>query len=552
MSHSVESIIWFPTLSKNKQAVKLNQLIFYRYFIMLHTTDYKHFRLVYPDGHEISFEGACHAYRALPGDTLQINGPVKKVTHRAKHAPLVGILELNSKIRFGMTAKNIPIYKFIPFNESYPPFFVGCSQKDLSRNILGRVEFMNWDSGTCPRGNLIEIIGPCGDLAAEQRALLLYSCPEKWLKGELEYLVPPYLSQTMVRTDAATFHIDPPGCRDIDDAISIIPETRGYTIKIHIADVGAWIMTNPVLKKAAIFGQTYYLDGVAVKPMFPAHLSEDLFSLIPGKERQTVTFSFLWDSLKKVAYLDESYWSIETITVRHSYTYETVHDSPYALILAELCSSLACKSITDSHEWVEQLMLTYNTQVAVLLKTLGTGILRRHAGKDHERFEKLQALGLPAHKLAMRAGEYCSPFEDTMHWGLDRSAYCHASSPIRRWADCINQLALRDIIDSGERIPQSEITLKADSLNILARRAKQFEREILFMRAILEQKKDIDAVIVDIGEKVKLWVPAWNRIVSSKHLEEGQAGDYVKLSFFTDMTQSSWKRRMVIRWSLKN
>jgi exoribonuclease R len=552
MSHSVESTTWRLTLIKNKQAVKLNQPIFYRYFIMLHTTDYKHFRLVYPDGHETSFEGASYAHRALPGDTLQINGPVKKVTNRAKHLPLVGIVELNSKIRFGMTAKNIPIYKFIPFNESYPPFFVGCSQKDLSRNILGRVEFLNWDSGTCPRGNLIEIIGPCGDILAEQRALLIHNCPEKWLKGELDYLIPPHLSENTIITDADTFHIDPPGCRDIDDAISIIPESRGYTIKIHIADVGAWIMTNPVLKKAAIFGQTYYIDGVAVKPMFPQHLSEDLFSLIPGKERQTVTFSFLWDSLKKAAYLDESYWTIEMITVRKSYTYETVYDSPYAPILAELCSSLACKSITDSHEWVEQLMLTYNTQVAVLLKALGTGILRRHAGKDHARFEKLEGLGLPAHKLAMRAGEYCSPFEDTVHWGLNRSAYCHASSPIRRWADCINQLALRDIIDSGQRIQQSDLCSQADSLNILGRRAKYFEREILFMRAILEKNKDIEAIIVEIGEKVKLWVPAWNRIVSSKHLAEAKPGDRVKMSFFADMTQSSWKRRMVIRWALEN
>jgi len=106
---------------------------------MLHTKDYKHFRVVFPNGTEVAFEGASYAHRALPGDTLEIHGDIKKVVKRAKHGPLIGVLELASKMRFGMTARNNPIYRFTPFNESYPPFFVGCSQKDVSTNVLARV-----------------------------------------------------------------------------------------------------------------------------------------------------------------------------------------------------------------------------------------------------------------------------------------------------------------------------------------------------------------------------------------------------------------------------
>lgn len=542
MNHFVENTIWRKML-RGKIKLSPRGNIHYQ---MLKTTDYKHFSVVYPDGQEFAFEGAPYAHRALPGDMVQVSGSVQKVIQRAKHLPLVGVVELKSKIRFGMTSRNVPIYKFIPYDQSYPPFFVGCSQKDLTTNIIARIEFMNWDTGTCPRGNIIDIIGPCGNPEAEERALIMDACREKWLKSDTERLVKPIHVGMLL--DAETFHIDPPGCRDIDDAISIIPDMDGFNIKIHIADVAGWIMVNPSLKKAARFGQSYYLDGAAVKPMFPKELSEDLLSLIPGKERQTVTFTFFWNPVTKTAYLDEGHWSIEVIVVRDSYTYETAYQSKYATILSELSSSLAGKPITDSHEWIEQLMLTYNTQAAAMLKVLGTGVLRRHLGKDIERFEKLQALGLPAEIYANHAGEYCSPFEEnTTHCGLNRSAYCHASSPIRRWADCINQLALRDIIDRGDTALEENIIT---NLNSMSRRAKQFEREVIFMRALLTQKGGLEAVIVEIQEeKVKLWVPAWNRIVSSKHMGPGKPGDKVEIKFFIDPTQTSWKRRMVIRWA---
>ena len=510
---------------------------------MLHTTDYKHFRVMYPNGDETFFEGASYAHRALPGDILDRTLHVVK---RAKHPILIGVLELNSKIRFGMTAKNIPIYKFVPYNESYPPFFVGCSQKDLSVNMLARVEFLHWDTGTCPRGNLIEVIGACGDPRAEEVALLAYACPAKWLRGETDGLVAPSCAKTEAKSEAITFHIDPPGCRDIDDAISIIPFRDGYEVKIHIADVAAWILLNPILKKAETFGQTYYLEGVPVKPMFPPHLSENLFSLIPGQPRQTVTLTFFYDG---VAYLDEASWAIEEITVTESYTYDTFYHSRHAALVGEICSSLAGRPVTDSHEWVEQLMLTYNTQAAAILKALGTGVLRRHAGKDQNRYLRMESLGLPAHKLAMRAGEYCAATEkDTTHCGLDRSAYCHASSPIRRWADCINQLALHDIIDKGDTTPPD-----IASLNELAKRGKRFERDVLFMHAVLSQKGGLEAVVVEVNDKVKLWVPTWNRIVSSRHeVERARPGDRVTINFFADLTQRSWKQRMVIRWALEN
>ena len=530
---------------------------------MLHTTDYKHFAVVLSNGQTLAtFEGAVLAKPALPGDTVEYkNGQVLGVTKRAKHPNLVGTLELASKFRFGMTSRNVPIFRFTPFNESYPPFFVGSSQKDLSTNMLAVIEFSNWDSDTCPRGNLVQTIWPCGDLAAEEKAILLNACLTTWKKGEAETLQVPALCPGMHTTIGTTFHIDPPGCKDIDDAITLrrIDDTI-VEVKIHIADVASWLLTNPTLyTKAADIGQTYYLDGVAMKPMFPPHLSEGLFSLLPGQERRAWTLTFLWDTEARTAPTNLT-WSLERIVVSESYTYITAYTSPHAALLRDITSTLAGRDLTDSHEWVEQLMLLYNREVARILKADGNGVLRRHAGKDVARYEAYAALGLPADRLAMLGGEYCLPTEaDSKHWGLGVDAYCHASSPIRRWADCINQVALREsVLVKTDYSLVAEYSLvrpteeRVAALNEKSKRAKAYERDVHFARILLggKERTGIEAIVAEVSDtKTKLWVPKWNRMINSKQVAQGAAlGDHVTLSFFADPKQRSWKRRVVVEF----
>jgi exoribonuclease R len=522
---------------------------------MLKTKDYKHFTVIYPDGRVSTFEGAGSAKPALPGDIVEMKDDiVSSVKERVKHGPLVGVLELASKIRFGMTSRNIPIYRFTPLQQAYPPFFVGCSQKDTSKNMLVLVAFSEWDKGTCPRGNLVQLFGPCGDISSEEQALLADACLTSWKKAETENISVPPEIPGIFTTFGETFHIDPPGCKDIDDAITIRTIIDALVeVKIHIADVASWILANPSLKKAAEIGQTYYKDGMAVKPMFPSHLSEDTFSLLPRQERQTVTLSFIWDTVEKRISSSPT-WTIEKTTVQLSYTYITVYKSPYAPILREITSCLAGRDITDSHEWVEQLMLYYNRTAAHILKGVGRGVLRRHAGKDLTRYAALEAIGLPADKLAMYGGEYCLCTDtDTQHWGLGLDIYCHATSPIRRWSDCINQIILRrHILPNGVALLPDDIDA-VDALNKSSKRVKAFERDVHFARLLLGgiPNEPMDAIITEITDiKTRLWIPLWNRIITSYSVQEGsKPGDKVVATFFADPTQRAWKRRIVVRFS---
>ena len=501
---------------------------------MLTTKDYKRFRVG-----DVEFEGASLACRALPGDTVNVEyGQVTAILKRAEHRNIVGTLELASKVRYGLTGRNYPIFLFTPFTESYPPFYVGCSQKDVSQNVLAMIDLAHWDDGTCPRGSLVQIFGPAGEIAVEEEALAVHASPLRWKKLD-ELVEPEPLSD---RALGITFHVDPAGCRDIDDAITLHPiDAANMEVSIHIADVASWLRVNPSLvDKARTISQTLYRDGAAIRPMFPLELSEGKFSLLPGQDRRVVTLKFIWNKTQQE--MSEPIWKMEMIRVSQSFTYHSVTKSMVSGELKDICSGIAGRDVTDSHEWIEQLMLLYNREAAKMLLGAGMGVLRRHAGVLQERFDAYQTLGLPADRLAMAAGEYCeATAADTQHWGLATAAYCHASSPIRRWSDCANQMILQDIIAGMAPAPlQTDIT----QMNTRSKAVKAYERDLTFVRAVLEpSKKPLDGIVAEPG---RVWVPRWGRIVKADTAEI-PPGAAVAIKYFCDATKRNWKRRLVLK-----
>ncbi|NBO71885.1 MAG: RNB domain-containing ribonuclease [Bacteroidetes bacterium] len=491
---------------------------------MLHTKDYKHFRVG-----NVEFEGATAAAKALPGDQVRVeNGRVVEIVERASHKHIVGTLELASKYRYGMTTKNHPIYLFTPFTESYPPFYVGSAHKDTSQNVLAIIDFAYWTEA-CPRGNLQQILGIAGDLSMEEEALAIQASPLRWKK--LEALVSPPPIETWAK--GITFHVDPPGCKDIDDAITLNPLGEKTEISIHIADVASWLVANPwLMTKAEDIGQTLYRDGVAIRPMFPIEFSEGIFSLLLGEDRRAVTLRCLWNKTEKK--LENITWSLEMIRVTQSFTYHSVRKSMFALELEEICSGIANRPVTDSHEWIEQLMLLYNREAAKVLREKGAGVLRRHAGLDQARYDTYQRLGLPAEKLAMAAGEYCAATDDTTrHWGLGQDVYCHASSPIRRWSDCVNQRIL---------LGHTAIA-NIEHMNARAKAFKAYERDMIFVRALLRCNTTLIGTITEPG---RVWIPSWGRIVKSD-TSGFEPGSGVVITYFCDATKRNWKRRLVLK-----
>jgi ribonuclease R len=90
-------------------------------------------------------------------------------------------------------------------------------------------------------------------------------------------------------TDLATFTIDPPTAKDYDDALSVERAGDGVRLRVHIADVAAYVPPGGAVdEEAARRGNSVYVPA-AVEPMLPHALSSEACSLVPGVPRAAVT-----------------------------------------------------------------------------------------------------------------------------------------------------------------------------------------------------------------------------------------------------------------------
>lgn len=527
----------------------------------LFTKDYNKFTILddTTDSELISFEGAKLANKCLPGDTVKWDGSGCQLVARAEHPLIPGTIELASKTKYGMTSRGIPIYLFVPCSRSYPPFIVGCSEKDTSSNWLGAIRFDKWDA-QFPRGNLQRLLGKCGDIKAEEEALILQYSPIPTLKepGKLSVDDAPYRKELV----GFTFNIDPVGCKDIDDIITINPiNETNYQVTITISDVASYIQEMSTLDVvASTIGQTLYKDGQAIRPMLPVQLSEDALSLLPGKTRLGVSLSFKWDGTSR----SEFEWFESKFINQKSFTYEEATlENPEINILAKIFHG------EDSHEWIAEAMKLYNLEAAKLLASAGAGILRAHKIPDLERLAKYSTWDPQLVGLANSSAEYVEigSGKETIHYGLGTNAYCHITSPIRRYADLMNQRILKQIIRGNN--DSLYVTTSIHDLNQRGKASKAFERDLCYMRAITESSDSLkgrilDIKVVDDEVKLRIWIEKWKRTINAKYkylqVEDKylikskdekkeflvKEGNLVDIEYAPNLNARRWKDKLVV------
>ena len=437
---------------------------------------------------------------------------------------IAGILHLNSKTKYGMTGKNVPMYLFRPFDPKEHLYIVGCSQRDTSTNLLALIEPLDMTQ-RIPRGNLVRVLGPCGDWDAEREAIHWTYRPHKQPKVDLSALVPPTTTGRLDLREFHTFNIDPPGCRDVDDCI-----TLGYnnSLVITIADVGGWLVKNPVLCVFSQNGQTLYDSGRAVRPVFPPELSEDLFSLVPHKDRYGMSVILRAG--------EEPEWRLSLVRVNQSYTYEEADTHTEIKKAIERVCGVVLGD--DSHKWVETLMVVYNIFMARALMDMDAGLLRSHAEPNMEALKRYNVICPDATWLAESSAVYCDVTTKHTHWGMGSVPYTHMTSPIRRWADAHNQMVLH----CESYLPD------IDELNRISKNAKRHGRDLFFLDQLRVPCPVMGTVLDVLGEKSKVWVADWKRVISIPSTEY-EPGTKLRIEYYLDMNQPTWKRRMVIHAS---
>ncbi len=295
-----------------------------------------------------------------------------------------------------------------------------------------------------PAGRIVKIIGKPEDPKAEVEAIIdEFNLPRRFPRNAIEEA--SSLSQlraegterrTQGRKDLRslpTVTIDGERAKDFDDAVSIKIAKHGYTLYVHIADVGFYVDWNSAIDiEARKRGTSVYFPDRVI-PMLPRELSEDLCSLKPKVERLTFTVEMDFDRngnrlnakfYPSVIISDErmTYTSVRKIFVdnnrreREKYNY-LLQDFE---LLGELCGIIRSRRIergsldfdlpepevlldmqgrpeailrTDrnyAHMIIEEFMIAANEAVAEYLEGLGIPTLYRiHEEPDPLKFEDM-------------------------------------------------------------------------------------------------------------------------------------------------------------------
>ena len=246
---------------------------------------------------------------------LQPTGYIQGILRRNRNTFCGTIYNSNDKINNRINEKiesflkvytNENLAVFIPIDSKYPNFVLQLHeiQKYYNQRIVIKLD--EWSSNIIiPSGHFFKKLGKCLEIPVENEIILyehnvdinpfskkiIDSMPNE----DVEFKCPPEeLKKRMDLREKPICSIDPPGCKDIDDALHAVVLPNGnYELGVHIADVSHYVKAGSIVDKIAAKNcNTIYLVHKRTD-MLPKVLTENLCSLVGGKER--LAFSVLWE-----------------------------------------------------------------------------------------------------------------------------------------------------------------------------------------------------------------------------------------------------------------
>ena len=433
-------------------------------------------------------------------------------------------------------------------------------------------------------GVVVEVLGKAGDVGVDTQTVIHeFALPGPFPEAALDDArrQAAKFDETVPAgrrdlTDRTIITIDPVDARDFDDAISLERvEREHWLLGVHIADVSHFVRAgSPLDQEARSRGTSVYLPDRVI-PMIPEVVSNNLASLQPDKVRYAKT---CWIEFTAEGVPVHS--TVESSAIRscRRFSYEEVDvfladpltrsvemtPAVRALLgqMRDLARILRSRRMTrgalqlempevkidldrdgrvsgahvventESHQIIEEFMLSANEAVAGALAAAGAGFLRRiHPSPDmrklrqltefvtelgfevdslESRFEVQRLLAMARGRPEEHAVHYAvlrslsraayGPQEDG-HFALASDCYCHFTSPIRRYPDLTIHRAI-EALAQGKRLPADGLIQLGQECSDLERRAEAAERELVKLKLLFFMSsrigEEMDAVVTGV------------------------------------------------------
>ncbi len=291
--------------------------------------------------------------------------------------------------------------------------------------------------------------------------------------------------------DLSVLTIDGPLTQDFDDAVSLERLGDELHLGVHIADVASVVPIASILDRAAAErASSQYLPRRQI-PMFPEDLSSNILSLRQGRDRNTISLLARFD--RSGALLDYRF-AATVVRVRERLLYEDVNaaieqelsfkdmrrlsqrlrqnrmdQGALNLSLPELEVSFdengalsleLMEQETASRTIIAEFMILYNWLAARFCMENQIPILFRSQSGPSEKLP-LDEKGYLYYVFQQRRKLSPLSIQATPgpHTGLGVDAYIHATSPIRRYLDLVNQRQIHHCL-LKERVAYDEKMLE--------------------------------------------------------------------------------------------
>jgi exoribonuclease R len=430
---------------------------------------------------------------------------------------IVGVLSTAQPVKFGKTNSGKPIYQIKPFKKILPPFWITYAGK-LKGRIIIAFKFRDWkDDSKLPFGEIVEIIGIQDDSILTKTLMQHYEIDRKNFKKVIQL----NSNETqIIRKDLKhldVFSIDPLGCIDIDDALSLEKNNDKIYIGVHIAQPICWLTKEDILERSKKAFSTLYLND-SNKNLWSDELTENA-SLLQGKEKPAYSVIFEISNSKIINI--ESFPS--TIINKLTTDYDSINFKNI-IEVKEITEKILEKEI-DSHELVSFWMVKTNEYIGNNFDNIP---FRIQSEKNTNEIIKVSDIKIKTifDNFMLEGAKYS--YEKNYHFSLNISNYTHFTSPIRRIIDTI--------IHWNITYKNHQITINLDDINIIDNKTKKFHRQLKLIESIKNLPEEIETTgwVFSIKEnklmvyfkeigltKVKLWHDKFNYLNMENNVKIG-------------------------------